>query len=484
MAVDVNSITCPQCGATDVEMTSDKHGVCKSCGAKFSVSPRIDTQNIFNEVHVHATTTEKEEDPVPCLKYVINPEFTKEDFIRKVWIDMAKYDAPLDVFSLDFSDTTLLNYQVLTESVMAEVSWQASIGDNREEKYTDYETYYEEIPIDRKETYYENGVRRERLVRDTKRVEKERPIDCYRTVTDWRTQTGQYSISSDITIDNTNELSLENSSFSSYDFNECLNGTKQTSVIKAPAEIADSMLLLKSTESRAMTEHRENIGRRVRYKLPGDKQKDWDWDLISMETTSRKLYQVPQYIASFIFKGKTYTRSAFPFGSMNIIGDKVENEVSLKEIIRGKREEEEQEIKKKQDIAKRKNSERRSRIDGNVAKATSGISIITILALVASIFISCFIRNLSLNLIFFGISQLAFIVNRIIVNKVSLKEDRKAEQEIRARNQVLKNEIEAYSNKVQSEIYGYSTNYKIKQIESLNSKLVSLGLTPVTEDEF
>ena len=44
MAIDIKTVICPQCGSTDVDMTSDTQGVCNSCGAKFTVQQRIETQ--------------------------------------------------------------------------------------------------------------------------------------------------------------------------------------------------------------------------------------------------------------------------------------------------------------------------------------------------------------------------------------------------------------------------------------------------------
>ena len=65
MAIDIKTVICPQCGSTDVDMTSDTQGVCNSCSAKFTVQQRIETQNVYNEVHVHteAEPVAEEEEP-------------------------------------------------------------------------------------------------------------------------------------------------------------------------------------------------------------------------------------------------------------------------------------------------------------------------------------------------------------------------------------------------------------------------------------
>lgn len=75
MAIDVKTISCQQCGSTDVNMISETQGVCKVCGAKFTVQQRIDTQNVYNEVHVH-NEPEQKECVNACFKAVINPEFS------------------------------------------------------------------------------------------------------------------------------------------------------------------------------------------------------------------------------------------------------------------------------------------------------------------------------------------------------------------------------------------------------------------------
>ena len=68
MAIEIKTIACPQCGSTDVQMTSEAKGVCCCCGAQFTVRQGADTQNVYNEVHVYADGNSAEKE-IPAAKW-------------------------------------------------------------------------------------------------------------------------------------------------------------------------------------------------------------------------------------------------------------------------------------------------------------------------------------------------------------------------------------------------------------------------------
>ena len=171
MAIEIKTIACPQCGSTDVQMTSEAKGVCCCCGAQFTVRQGADTQNVYNEVHVYAdgNSAEKRDS---CRKMEISPEYSKDQFIRKAWITLAAENAPIEVFNETFRAAVKTDLQILIDSLSADVTYQASVGYDREEPYTDYETYYEQEPYIAYEKQWNNVTKQteERQVTKYKRV--------------------------------------------------------------------------------------------------------------------------------------------------------------------------------------------------------------------------------------------------------------------------------------------------------------------------
>ena len=47
-----------------------------------------------------------------CPVYNIESEYTKQDFIRKIWIDLARKNSPKEVFELDFDHVNVIKHQV------------------------------------------------------------------------------------------------------------------------------------------------------------------------------------------------------------------------------------------------------------------------------------------------------------------------------------------------------------------------------------
>lgn len=457
MAIDVQAIICPQCGAGNIDMTSENQGTCKSCGAQVTVQPRIETQNIYinTEPPVESSATKKDDS---CTKTELVSEYTKDQFIRKVWIELAKEDAPLEIFSLDFTPVSENEHEIFVDSLSVDVSYQASVGHDRQEPYIDYEDYWEDIPYVVIEQKYNGITQKTENVEVTKykKVKKQRQVTKYKKVTDWRPLSGTHHTKSIAVVEN-----KEGQYFDRYLFVGSFRGAKDDSFVMASAELAKQMQISNAAQSAARAEHRNSINSSVKNSLPGDHSKDLDWNITKVTDSALSLYKASEYETSILFNGKTYVRRAFPFGSMMIGGDQIKNEVSLDATKRKMREE-----------LKAKNEARKNAIEPNVIKATNGISLITIAALVTSILVSLFVRSTALILLMFAVAVASFVFNTIKVKNETEAETKRSDAE-----------IAATTAEVEEEIVNYSENYNAKKRKILDDKLTSLGYKPVTAEE-
>lgn len=457
MALDIKTISCPGCGSTDIAMVSETQGICNMCGAQFAVQQKIETQNIYNEIYVDAENADFQNKDI-CNKSVIIPEYSKDEFIRKSWIKLAKEDAPIEIFNEDFGEVSENKHQVLIDTISVDVTYQVSVGYDRQEPYTAYEDYYEKEPYIAYEKHFNTVTKQneERQVTKYKEVKKQRQVTKYKTVTDWSPLTGKHSTESIAVVENLKDEYLDKELFV-----ESSSGIKEGSVLPATADIASRMQVTETARESAMTKHYDIIENSVVYSLPGDHYRDLDWNVSKVKDSSSSLYETPEYEVSICYNEKIYKKHAFPFGSMDIGGDKIENLISLDTVI-GKMED---------DLTKQ-NEERKKVIDTNISKSTSRFSLFTIVLLVISIGVSLLIRSTALVLIIFSISVAAFIFNSIKVKRETSAETKRAKDEINSRTERVKLEID-----------NYSEYYKIKQRDALNKKLKSLGYEPATAAE-
>ncbi|MBR3436409.1 MAG: hypothetical protein IKG97_01505 [Lachnospiraceae bacterium] len=422
---------------------------------------QIETQNVHNEIHIHTEKQPEAEQPEVrfCHKVVIIPEYTKEDFLRKAWITLASEDAPIDVFTENFSEVSEIEHQVMVESVSADVSYEASVGYDREEPYLDYETYYENEPYIAYEKQYNNTANRweERQVTKYKKVAKQRQVTKYKRVTDWSPINGTHSTKSVVVVENLPGVYLDE-----YAFVSSLTGLNLDSNTRAASEEeAENMNITDKTRETANYEHASTICRSVENSLRGDHHRDLSTDITDTYGWNTILYNTFEYSVSICYKGQTYKKHAFPFGPMNIEGDEITNTDSLDTITERMKQESEE-----------KNTKREKAVEENVMKATGMISYLTIALLLVSIIISFFVHVTALVVIAFILAVGAFVFNTIKVIKEEKDERGRAAEE-----------IEAETRKTDEEIFDYEVNYKVKQRNALDQKLASLGLKPVTANE-
>ncbi len=307
MAIDVKPLECPQCGSVETEPSSNNRWVCKFCGTSFLLQPRVETQNVYNENHYYYDKDDSPSKNKSCIIARIKTQYPQSEFIRQAWIGLAQQDAPFQVFQSDFSKVDLVEHQVVVDYASVTLNYQASIGYDREESYTVYETYNE------------NG------------EEKQRAVTKTRTVTDWRPMQGNIELNSTVAAENTSNLYFDDDLFrASYNSAEENDIAFLTEEEEKKYKVSDSAL---EEVSKKHEQYYENM---ISSSLPGEHQKDITYSTLTKES-STSLLLTPEYKTTVALDGKTYTRRAFPFGKMPTGGDEIPNPESLASQLEKKR---------------------------------------------------------------------------------------------------------------------------------------------------
>ena len=190
MPKETTKISCPSCGSDDVILDNGTIE-CRDCGAE---TPLEEAQYQFSE----QVTEVLDDDGDLSTKVRIVSNFSEDDFVRKSWIALANEDAPLEVFDENFGEVIQSEREVVIDSVAVNVSYQVSVGYDRQEPYIAYETYYENEPYITTESYYDSTLKctRTREVTKYRSVAKQRQVTKYKTVTDWSPLSGVHHASS------------------------------------------------------------------------------------------------------------------------------------------------------------------------------------------------------------------------------------------------------------------------------------------------
>lgn len=386
------------------------------------------------------------------VKLRIVPKFSKEDFMRKVWTTLAEEDAPLALFTKDFDEVTTEEYEVLIDTISADVSYHASIGYNREASYTAIEVYYEEEPY---EEYYD--VNRKKKVTKYKKVAKHIPVTKSKTEIDW----SLYSNSCEV---NNTTAYVTNKNYSDFDMDTFRKVYAQLSNSEFAAISGTEAMMFKissAANKKVEKKHGNAIRRFVANSLPGDHCRDLNCTYFVVDQSS-ELYKVPLYRTSIEYNGKKYTKYAFPFGNELIIcGDRIENEQSF-ETVKSQTE------KTLSDKAQK----RRAAIPKYVWAKTGFVEILTMILLLSSVGISmlaCILKTSVLhNMIFisivFAVSAALFTFNFILDKLVENKEHKRAEWA-----------IQKEKDEANEKIAHFKENHFAELQKALNNKLSTLS---------
>lgn len=163
----LQSVCCEKCGSSDILLLDESRFKCNYCGTITMIEHKKD------HVSTIIIKEEKEEKVKPKVAfYHIPNNGNLQDFTREAYIKLFSEDCvSKEIMGAEFGVSRIekRNYIILDASY--DISYSVSIGYDREEKYVD------------EETYYQNGERRKRFVTKT------------RIVTDWRPITGNYNTS-------------------------------------------------------------------------------------------------------------------------------------------------------------------------------------------------------------------------------------------------------------------------------------------------
>lgn len=321
MSVQMNPVVCPQCGSQEVTVFANQ-GKCPFCGVSFLIEPnQLKSQSRIRNAETPLSTLFSDaRTSLETFDIIgrISPEYSEQDFVRAVWIKIAKDKAPLSAFEQEIKKVDLQEKQILMNRITATTTYSASIGYNRVETYTDYESKLV------RRTYYEDG--KEKSYLDSVKE----PVTKQRTVTDWQAFHGNRTDQSVLILDNQTGA-LEDVP---YITNHFLSAKKE-SFSPLSAEESAGLQIGDAARKTAVKTHEDVLNRIADGALPGDEHKDLDTQITVVESSS-SLHLVGEYSATVRLGGRQYTEKALSFGGTEVVGDAVVNDDSPERIAKRK----------------------------------------------------------------------------------------------------------------------------------------------------
>lgn len=475
MAIDVKAIQCPQCGSTNVQMNSDNQGVCQACGCVVTVGNSNDTHNIYNETNIYYGNENSHGKTQQSFSYYNLPsKFTKEQFLRAMYITLAKEDAPLTTLDHDVDDVSLIQHEVVVEDVVANASYSASIGYDRQESYQDTETYYEDIPYVAVETYTEgfgsNKVTKQRQVNKTRKEERQRLVTKTRTVTDWQPVSGQWEHTSVAIVENKPGVSLDSKAFEAA-FNESE---------AVEANDGQNCVIQDSTWAEADSFHRIHFQVGLEYSyLQGNRNKDVNVQKLDFLKSDVSVYNATEFVA----KIDGCEKKAMNFGELIIRGEQIHNERSLgaykKDMMRLKQSEQNNTKAEIENYKKTRNGQ----VDGNVWIKTKKVSLLSLGLLALSIAVSLLVPITFAVIGAFSLAVAAFIYEMVRISTSYKGEKKLAKEEIATYEETCQELLNEKVIGINNKIDNYADVYREEVVNRLNGKLISLGLEPAEYEE-
>ena len=236
--------------------------------------------------------------------FTVKKEIKKEEFLRQLLINLGTHpDTPADVVKAKIGEVKENIKEIIVCTAKVSGVCNASIGYDRQEPYTDYETYQEKV--------------------GNNYVTKQRQVTKYRTVTDWHPFNTQYSGEA-IGVANNDENCLSEDNTVT-----AIKTAKSSSIVpKGEATICQEGLDWALWECKNTVQNNS-----VRF--PGDRYKDVKFNSTA-DIESVVCYKLPSYKVSFTYGKKTYQASCFACGNIVVNYDvpkrKVDADTEVKEM--------------------------------------------------------------------------------------------------------------------------------------------------------
>ena len=274
-------------------------------------------------------------------KTIVLPTLTKEEFLRDVYITLAKNDAPFSAFESKTGEVTDLEERIFSCSGTASAEYSASIG------------------YDRVETYIDIEVKREKV--GDQWIEKKEPVSKTRTVTDWRPYTGKI-----------NEVSV------SFIKNLDVEGHFSTGYQKGYYTRTDEAVDVSDLKYSKMLAYEEEIQEAVKSELPGDRYRDLKVNIVDTDEYRSEYIIWPTYYLDIECEGEKHPMGSFADKNHKMLGGKIPNPSGRTA-----------EIKRKKDT-----------LDPEVNKKTVKFAAISLGAMALSVLIFLLVPYLWINIVF------------------------------------------------------------------------------------
>ena len=239
--------------------------------------------------------------------FTVKKEFSKDDFLRELIIELGtKNNTPVDVVDADFKDVRESVREVIVCSAQVEGHCTASVGYDRQEPYTDYETYREKV--------------------GDRYVTRQRAVTKYRTVTDWQIFRTQYAGEATCAAYNSDEFGYDNSGIVS-----AIKSVKNDSIVEKGEATVNSTGLARAIAACESQVEWSSVT------FPGDRHKDVNYNSNS-DVQSLSCYKLPYYDVAYTYNGKDYAACCFACGNINIKTETPPNDIDITAIVQEKTE--------------------------------------------------------------------------------------------------------------------------------------------------
>ncbi len=277
----VKSLRCPQCGSTDIEITSLQAGKCKHCGTIVLIEePK---KEIINNININVKQTDGNVIPF----YEIKKEFDIKEFETQIFTRIT-YDetTPTDILDADFSAPYEQNKFFVKHTGEVTLTYNCSVGYDRQEEYSEWSNASKSY------------------------------VTRTRKVTDWKPLSGTYTGKYDtiLPLDKNNNLNDKIAAAQSLAVLDCIKTAKNS----VPVDGVDFDV---SDDKKDDAEYKieRDAASDCKYSIKADHVKDFNYSAI-VNITETEFYKIPQYTVDYKYNDKNYKLHAFSAGKFHEYG--------------------------------------------------------------------------------------------------------------------------------------------------------------------